>query len=105
MQKMDTMVVLDQHLSALALVSVKKHRLFSACAEITNNQVKSNYLRTIREYDDVVRMISAFWIGSMKWELMSAQLTTVALSIQVDGLGANYSSTEAKKEMIVLGGL
>lgn len=32
-------------------------------------------------------------------------LTTIGFSIQADGLGANYSSTEAKKEMIVLGGL
>lgn len=35
-----------------------------------------------------------------------AALTAIAFSIWVDGLGANYSSTEAKKEeMIVLGGL
>lgn len=30
-------------------------------------------------------------------------LTTIAFGMQVDGLGAHYSSTEAKKEMIVLG--
>lgn len=34
-----------------------------------------------------------------------AALATIAFSVEVDGLGANYSSTEAKKEMIVLGGL
>lgn len=52
-------------------------------------------------------MISSFWIGTVKREMNEcAALTAIAFSIWVDGLGANYSSTEAKKEeRIALGGL